>query len=91
MELPRESPEQALKLFAGLTNLRLLVIGGDGTVAWILSCLDSLKVQGLLLHKHRVPCLNPVNVQGSRSSCLRIAESNMLGLLTMYQTSVVLA
>ena len=44
VELPRESPEQALKLFGGLPNLRLLAIGGDGTVAWILSCIDSIQV-----------------------------------------------
>ncbi len=44
VELPREGPEQALKLFGGLPNLRLLVIGGDGTVAWILSCIDSIQV-----------------------------------------------
>lgn len=47
VELPREGPEQALKLFGGLPNLRLLVIGGDGTVAWILSCIDSIQVQAL--------------------------------------------
>ena len=47
VELPREGPEQALKLFGGLPNLRLLVIGGDGTVAWILSCIDSIQVQTL--------------------------------------------
>ena len=44
VELPREGPEAALKLFGGLPNLRLLVIGGDGTVAWILSCIDSIQV-----------------------------------------------
>ncbi len=47
VELPREGPEQPLKLFGGLPNLRLLVIGGDGTVAWILSCIDSIQVQAL--------------------------------------------
>lgn len=44
VELPREGPEAALKLFGGLPNLRVLVIGGDGTVAWILSCIDSIQV-----------------------------------------------
>ena len=45
VELPRESPEQALKLFGGLANLRMLVIGGDGTVAWLLSCIDRMNVR----------------------------------------------
>lgn len=50
VELPREKPEQALKLFGGLPNLRLLVIGGDGTVAWILSSIDSIKVTIVMFH-----------------------------------------
>ena len=59
VELPREGPEAALKLFGGLPNLRVLVIGGDGTVAWILSCIDSIQVNPcgaavshLLWHNH---------------------------------------
>ena len=36
VELPREDPEAALRLFAGIPGLRVLVVGGDGTVgcAW---------------------------------------------------------
>jgi Diacylglycerol kinase catalytic domain len=44
VELPREKPERALELFADMPGLRLLVIGGDGTVGWVLSCLDALQV-----------------------------------------------
>lgn len=44
VELPREKPERALELFADMPGLRLLIIGGDGTVGWVLSCLDSLQV-----------------------------------------------
>ena len=42
VELPREKPEAALKLFADVAGLRLLVVGGDGTVGWVLSCVDRL-------------------------------------------------
>jgi hypothetical protein len=32
VELPREDPGAALRLFAGIPGLRVLVVGGDGTV-----------------------------------------------------------
>ena len=34
-----------LKMFQGLSNLRILACGGDGTVGWILSCLDKLDIR----------------------------------------------
>ncbi|KAK9785856.1 hypothetical protein WJX73_007544 [Symbiochloris irregularis] len=43
VELPREDPTRALLFFAGLPNLQVLVLGGDGTVGWILSALDTLQ------------------------------------------------
>jgi hypothetical protein len=42
VELPREDPEAPLRLFADVPGLRVLVLGGDGSVGWILACLDSL-------------------------------------------------
>ena len=42
MELPREKPEAPLRLFAGVPGLRVVAIGGDGTVAWLLGCLEDL-------------------------------------------------
>jgi diacylglycerol kinase family enzyme len=37
--LPRESPEPALRFFAHIPGLRVLVMGGDGTVGWILKAI----------------------------------------------------
>ncbi|KAK9855135.1 hypothetical protein WJX84_000838 [Apatococcus fuscideae] len=42
VELPREKPETALQLFAHVPNLRIVVVGGDGTVGWIMGCLDAM-------------------------------------------------
>ncbi|KAL0025763.1 hypothetical protein WJX77_009943 [Trebouxia sp. C0004] len=71
VELPREGPEQALKLFRGLPNLRLLVIGGDGTVAWILSCIDS--IQASIGNEDWVPpaiALLPLGTGNDLARCL---------------------
>jgi diacylglycerol kinase (ATP) len=43
VELPREPPEPALQLFAAVSNLRILCVGGDGTVGWILNLLDKVQ------------------------------------------------
>jgi len=43
VELPKEKPEEPLKLFADVPNLQILVMGGDGTAGWILSCLDAMQ------------------------------------------------
>ena len=43
VELPKEKPEEALQLFADVTNLQVVVMGGDGTAGWILGCIDKLQ------------------------------------------------
>lgn len=40
VQLPREDPVEALRPLLGLPGLRVLVIGGDGTVSWVLSAID---------------------------------------------------
>ena len=57
VELPRESLEDALRLYAHVPRLRLLVVGGDGTVGWVLSCLDALQAAfaGLKEPVHWIP------------------------------------
>ncbi|KAM7534175.1 hypothetical protein Aperf_G00000115877 [Anoplocephala perfoliata] len=40
--LSEGGPELGLELFGRLPNVRILVCGGDGTVGWILSVIDSM-------------------------------------------------
>jgi diacylglycerol kinase (ATP) len=42
VDLHTTGPKAALKLFANVPNVRVLVAGGDGTVAWILQTIDEL-------------------------------------------------
>jgi len=42
VDLHKTGPAPALKLFASVPNVRILVCGGDGTVGWILQALDDL-------------------------------------------------
>ena len=44
VDLHNTGPKAALKLFANVPNVRILVAGGDGTVAWILQTLDEIDV-----------------------------------------------
>ncbi len=44
VELPRQDPMAALRLFSSVGGLRVLVVGGDGTVGWILGCIDRMQV-----------------------------------------------
>ena len=44
VDLHNTGPRAALKLFAKVPNVRILVAGGDGTVAWILQTLDEIDV-----------------------------------------------
>mmetsp|Transcript_2206 Transcript_2206/g.4455 ORF Transcript_2206/g.4455 Transcript_2206/m.4455 type:complete len:1021 (-) Transcript_2206:1848-4910(-) len=44
-DLANGPPEPILESFLVLSKLRILVCGGDGTVSWIISALDSLNLQ----------------------------------------------
>lgn len=43
--VPASSPEPALSVFGGLPGARVLVVGGDGTVGWVLAALDRLSAE----------------------------------------------
>lgn len=43
VSLPRHDPMPPLRTFANLPNLRLAIVGGDGTIGWIISCVETLK------------------------------------------------
>lgn len=44
-DLANGGPEAVLESFLALTRLRILVCGGDGTVSWIISSLEQMKLQ----------------------------------------------
>ncbi|XP_075993490.1 diacylglycerol kinase zeta isoform X4 [Genypterus blacodes] len=44
-DLTKGGPREGLELYAKVPNLRILACGGDGTVGWILSVLDELKLR----------------------------------------------
>ncbi|VDP56758.1 unnamed protein product, partial [Schistosoma margrebowiei] len=41
-DLSKGGPKMGLELFSRVPNLRILVCGGDGTVGWIFSTIDSM-------------------------------------------------
>jgi hypothetical protein len=44
-DLADGGPEDILKSFSAFTRLRILVCGGDGTVSWIVSTIEKMKLQ----------------------------------------------
>jgi hypothetical protein len=45
VDLAKTTPDAALRAFAALPGLRVLVAGGDGTVGWVLNCIDALHLE----------------------------------------------
>ncbi|XP_053273542.1 diacylglycerol kinase zeta isoform X7 [Pleuronectes platessa] len=43
-DLSQGGPKEGLELYRKVNNLRIMACGGDGTVGWILSCLDELSI-----------------------------------------------
>ncbi|XP_026877231.2 diacylglycerol kinase zeta isoform X1 [Electrophorus electricus] len=43
-DLTQGGPKEGLEMYCKVPNLRILVCGGDGTVGWILSVLDELRL-----------------------------------------------
>lgn len=62
VELPKEKPEEALDLYANVANLQIVVMGGDGTAGWILSCLDAMQEKRALLPDPQIWSPPPVAV-----------------------------
>lgn len=48
-EITQGGPMLGLKLFSKLPRVRILACGGDGTAAWVLSCLDALREEEKVL------------------------------------------
>uniref|UniRef100_A0A3B3YD37 Diacylglycerol kinase n=1 Tax=Poecilia mexicana TaxID=48701 RepID=A0A3B3YD37_9TELE len=44
-DLTKGGPREGLEMYSKVPNLRILACGGDGTVGWILSVLDQLKLR----------------------------------------------
>ncbi|XP_068452618.1 diacylglycerol kinase zeta isoform X2 [Clinocottus analis] len=44
-DLTKGGPREGLQLYGTMPNLRILACGGDGTVGWILSSLDEMKLR----------------------------------------------
>ena len=44
-DLADGGPKEVLESFSSFTRLRILVCGGDGTVAWIVSTIENMKLQ----------------------------------------------
>ena len=44
-DLSQGGPREALEMYRKVHNLRILACGGDGTVGWILSTLDQLRLK----------------------------------------------
>ncbi|XP_061759636.1 diacylglycerol kinase zeta-like isoform X4 [Nerophis ophidion] len=44
-DLSQAGPKDGLELYRKVHNLRILACGGDGTVGWVLSCLDELALK----------------------------------------------
>ena len=44
-DLADGGPEKILESFSTFTRLRILVCGGDGTVSWIISALEKMKLE----------------------------------------------
>jgi len=71
--LPRNDPKDALKAFWKVSGLRLVCVGGDGTIGWIVSCIDEINrdFQGSEVRENHPPiAVLPVGTGNDMARCL---------------------
>lgn len=71
--LPRHDPKAPLRTFAHVPHLRIAIVGGDGTIGWIISCVEELRMEFQALGKAWIPppiAVMPVGTGNDLARCL---------------------
>lgn len=71
--LPRNDPKDALRAFWKVSGLRLVCVGGDGTIGWIVSCIDEINrdLNGSEVRENHPPiAVLPVGTGNDMARCL---------------------
>lgn len=60
--IDQEGPMPTLKKFCHVKDLRILACGGDGTIGWIMNCIDELRESGQKDGSHAFKVYPPVAI-----------------------------